>query len=70
MNRRRPSMAITRMMPNMDAPASLYRGRQMEQGPTEQVLRVPAADYTRRLLAALPRRARGSLANATVAVSA
>lgn len=47
----------------------MYRGRQMEQGPTEQVLRVPAADYTRRLLAALPRRARGSLANATVEVS-
>jgi peptide/nickel transport system ATP-binding protein len=39
----------------------MYGGRQMEQGPTEQVLRAPTADYTRRLLAALPRRARGSL---------
>jgi peptide/nickel transport system ATP-binding protein len=47
----------------------MYRGRQMEQGPTEQVLRAPAADYTRLLLAALPRRARGSLADGTVKVS-
>ena len=39
----------------------MHNGRQMEQGPTEQVLRAPTADYTRRLLAALPRRARGSL---------
>jgi peptide/nickel transport system ATP-binding protein len=36
-------------------------GKQMEQGPTEQVLRRPEADYTRMLLAAMPRRARGHL---------
>ena len=40
----------------------MYGGRQMEQGPTEQVLRRPTAEYTQRLLSALPRRARGSLA--------
>ena len=39
----------------------MYGGRQMEQGVTEQVLRTPTAAYTRQLLAALPRRARGSL---------
>jgi peptide/nickel transport system ATP-binding protein len=39
----------------------MHGGRQMEQGPTERVLRAPSADYTRRLLAALPRRARGRL---------
>jgi ABC-type dipeptide/oligopeptide/nickel transport system ATPase component len=33
----------------------------MEQGPTAQVLRAPAAAYTQSLLAAMPRRTRGSL---------
>jgi peptide/nickel transport system ATP-binding protein len=39
----------------------MFRGREMEQGPTEQVLRRPTSAYTRDLLAAMPRRARASL---------
>ena len=39
----------------------MFGGKQMEQGPTAQVLRAPQADYTRSLLAAMPRRTRGSL---------
>ena len=39
----------------------MLNGKQMEQGPTEKVLRRPEADYTRMLLTAMPRRARGHL---------
>jgi len=40
----------------------MRRGKLIEQGPTVQVLRHPSAEYTRTLLAAMPRRARGSFA--------
>jgi peptide/nickel transport system ATP-binding protein len=40
----------------------MFGGKQMEQGPTVQVLRAPSAAYTQSLLAAMPRRTRGSLA--------
>ena len=43
----------------------MLNGNQMEQGPTEKVLRRPEADYTRMLLAAMPRRARGHLVAGT-----
>jgi peptide/nickel transport system ATP-binding protein len=39
----------------------MLNGKQMEQGPTVEVLRRPEADYTRQLLAAMPRRTRGHL---------
>lgn len=39
----------------------MYHGEEMEQGDSEQVLRSPGHDYTRKLLAAMPRRARKSL---------
>jgi peptide/nickel transport system ATP-binding protein len=39
----------------------MLNGKEMEQGPTEKVLRRPEADYTRMLLASMPRRARGYL---------
>lgn len=39
----------------------MYRGNEMEQGETERVLRQPGHDYTRKLLSALPRRARAGL---------
>jgi peptide/nickel transport system ATP-binding protein len=39
----------------------MFDGKQMEQGPTAQVLRTPRADYTQSLLAAMPRRTRGTL---------
>ncbi|WP_296992744.1 ATP-binding cassette domain-containing protein [Thalassospira sp. UBA1131] len=39
----------------------MYRGDEMEHGDTEQVLRHPRHDYTRKLLAAMPRRALKSL---------
>lgn len=39
----------------------MYHGDEMEQGDSEQVLRSPNHDYTRKLLAAMPRRARKSL---------
>jgi peptide/nickel transport system ATP-binding protein len=45
----------------------MFGGKQMEQGPTMQVLRAPAADYTRSLLAAMPRRTRGSLVRGSLA---
>jgi ABC-type dipeptide/oligopeptide/nickel transport system ATPase component len=34
----------------------MHRGRAVEEGPVRQVLRDPADDYTRRLLAAVPGR--------------
>ncbi|WP_339109978.1 ABC transporter ATP-binding protein [Thioclava sp. GXIMD4216] len=34
----------------------MYRGTHVETGPTAQVLHAPAQDYTKRLIAALPRR--------------
>jgi len=37
----------------------MYRGNEMEQGETKRVLRQPSHEYTHKLLAALPRRARG-----------
>ncbi|PIK68673.1 peptide ABC transporter ATP-binding protein [Methylobacterium frigidaeris] len=39
----------------------MCRGRAVEDGPTEAVLRNPTAQYTRDLIAALPRRARAGL---------
>ncbi|WP_022706147.1 ABC transporter ATP-binding protein [Paracoccus zeaxanthinifaciens] len=39
----------------------MYRGDRMEEGETEAVLRRPAHDYTRKLIAAMPRRVRASL---------
>ncbi len=42
----------------------MYHGEEMEQGDSEQILRSPGHDYTRKLLAAMPRRARKSLAQA------
>ena len=39
----------------------MYRGNEMEQGDTERVLRHPSHDYTRKLLSAMPKRARASL---------
>jgi ABC-type dipeptide/oligopeptide/nickel transport system ATPase component len=39
----------------------MLNGKEMEQGPTARVLRQPSADYTRTLLAAMPRRTRGHL---------
>ncbi|MFH6785114.1 MULTISPECIES: ATP-binding cassette domain-containing protein [Methylobacterium] len=39
----------------------MCRGRAVEAGPTETVLRHPTAQYTRDLIAALPRRARAGL---------
>ena len=39
----------------------MLNGKQMEQGPTVEVLRRPQADYTRQLLASMPRRTRGHL---------
>jgi peptide/nickel transport system ATP-binding protein len=39
----------------------MLNGKQMEQGPTAEVLRRPTADYTRTLLASMPRRTRGHL---------
>jgi peptide/nickel transport system ATP-binding protein len=39
----------------------MYHGNEMEQGETERVLRQPSHDYTRKLLSALPRRARAGL---------
>jgi peptide/nickel transport system ATP-binding protein len=40
----------------------MLNGKAMEQGPTREVLRTPQADYTRALLASMPRRTRGRLA--------
>ncbi|WP_156421543.1 ATP-binding cassette domain-containing protein [Aureimonas sp. AU40] len=45
----------------------MLRGRTMEEGPTERVLRHPASSYTSELLAALPRRARAGLASSPAA---
>ncbi len=39
----------------------MLAGKQMEQGSTREVLRRPAADYTRVLLSSMPRRTRGRL---------
>ncbi|SFJ68599.1 ABC transporter ATP-binding protein [Celeribacter neptunius] len=39
----------------------MYRGDEMEQGETEQVLRRPAHAYTRKLISALPNRVRSAL---------
>ena len=43
----------------------MFGGREMEQGPTARVLRAPTAAYTQSLLAAMPRRTRGSLTAGT-----
>ena len=42
----------------------MYRGDEMEQGPTEQILRRPGHAYTRKLLDAMPARVRASLKEA------
>jgi len=34
--------------------AVMYRGRLVEEGPVRQILRAPAHEYTRGLLAAVP----------------
>ncbi|ARO14493.1 peptide/nickel transport system ATP-binding protein [Ketogulonicigenium robustum] len=39
----------------------MYRGDPVEQGETEQILRRPTQDYTRKLISAMPRRVRNSL---------
>lgn len=44
----------------------MYRGDEIEQGPTQEVLRNPGQDYTRKLIAAMPRRVRRSLEQANV----
>jgi peptide/nickel transport system ATP-binding protein len=44
-----------------DTTLVMLNGKQMEQGPTAQVLRHPSADYTRTLLSSMPRRTRGRL---------
>jgi len=43
----------------------MFRGDEIEQGETEQVLRHPTHDYTRTLLSAQPRRARKGLETST-----
>ncbi|MEO2039291.1 MAG: ABC transporter ATP-binding protein, partial [Martelella sp.] len=43
----------------------MHDGRKMEDGRTEDVLRHPAHDYTRTLLASLPRRVRAGLEGGT-----
>ncbi len=43
----------------------MFRGDEMEQGETEQVLRYPTSEYTRTLLSAQPRRARKGLETST-----
>ena len=42
----------------------MYRGRVIEHGPTERILRSPGHDYTRSLLDAMPRRVRETLGDA------
>ena len=37
-----------------DRVAVMYRGRVVEEGPVRQILRAPAHEYTRTLLAAVP----------------
>lgn len=39
----------------------MYRGDEMEQGPTEDILRRPGHAYTRKLLDAMPGRVRASM---------
>jgi peptide/nickel transport system ATP-binding protein len=48
-----------------DSTLVMFGGRKVEQGLTERVLRAPTAAYTQSLLAAMPRRTRGSLARPT-----
>jgi peptide/nickel transport system ATP-binding protein len=50
-----------------DSTLVMFGGRKVEQGLTERVLRAPTAAYTQSLLAAMPRRTRGSLARPTEA---
>lgn len=47
------NLAVVRYV--ADYVAVMYQGRIVEHGPAEQVLRDPAHDYTRELLAAVPR---------------
>ncbi|QCO54422.1 ABC transporter ATP-binding protein [Pseudorhodobacter turbinis] len=42
----------------------MFRGDEMEEGPTERVLRNPSHEYTRKLLDAMPARVRASLKEA------
>lgn len=44
----------------------MYHGNEMEHGETEDILRRPTHDYTKKLLAALPRRTRLEFENATL----
>jgi peptide/nickel transport system ATP-binding protein len=43
----------------------MYRGDEIEQGETEQILRRPTQEYTRQLLSAMPRRARAGMGSTT-----
>ena len=44
----------------------MYHGNEMERGETEDILRRPTHDYTKKLLAALPRRTRVEFENSTL----
>lgn len=48
----------------------MFRGDEIEQGETEQVLRYPTHDYTKTLLSAQPRRARKGLETSTAYMEA
>ena len=44
----------------------MYHGNEMERGETEDILRRPTHEYTKKLLAALPRRSRLDFENSSL----